>query len=242
VSAGQGNNLISIMQEIRVVIVDDHPLFRQGLVDFLSADPKIVIIAEADNGEMALEIIRELEPEIAIVDVNLPLMNGQQIVRHIQEERIPTKVILLTAYDDPEQIAHAMRGGASAYCSKEIQPWDLLKAIGLVSKGMYVLGENAFDKSGLENWLSTQSEKATREYGDPGEPFSPLSKREMEVLLNISKGKSNKEIAYSLGISHQTVKNHVTSILRKLVVEDRTQAAIFAYRRGWIRNYQESEE
>ncbi len=230
------------MQNIRLVIVDDHPLFRQGLVDYLSLNPQIAVIAEADNGETALNIIREVLPEIAILDVNLPGMNGQQVVRHIQEEGISTKVILLTAYDDPEQIVHAMRGGASAYCSKDIEPSDLMEVIELVAKGKYVLGEYTFDKPGLETWLSTQSEKALREYGDPGEPFSPLSKREMEVLIYISQGKSNKEIAYSLGISHQTVKNHVTSILRKLVVEDRTQAAIFAYRRGWIRNYRESEE
>jgi DNA-binding NarL/FixJ family response regulator len=227
------------MQDTRVVIVDDHPLFRQGIVDFLSADPNITVIAEADNGEMALEIIRELEPDIAIVDVNLPLMNGHQVVRHVQEDRSSTKVILLTAYDDPEQIAHAMRGGASAYCSKDIQPQDLLGVIEQVLEGKYILGEQTLDKTGLDTWLSSQTEKAMREYGDPGEPFSPLSKREMEVLIFISKGKSNKEIAYLLGISHQTVKNHVTSILRKLVVEDRTQAAIYAYRRGWIRNYKE---
>lgn len=230
------------MQKIRVVIVDDHPLFRQGLVDYLSDDPRVTVIAEADNGKTGLESIKKLQPEIAIVDVNLPLMNGQQVIRQIQNERLSTKVILLTAYDDPDQITQAMLGGASAYCSKEIQPQQLLKAIEQVFKGMYVIRERSFEKSDLEEWLSKQSEMVISEYGSFGEPFSPLSKREMEVLSYIAKGKSNKEIAYSLGISHQTVKNHVTSILRKLVVEDRTQAAIFAYKRGWIRYYQESEE
>jgi DNA-binding NarL/FixJ family response regulator len=230
------------MQKLRILIVDDHPLFRQGIVDFLSVDPNITVIGEAENGEIALNLIRELRPDIAIVDVNLPVMNGQQVVRQVREEHISTKVILLTAYDDPEQIAHAMRGGASAYCSKDIDPGELLKVIEQVKDGKYILGESIFDKTGLATWLSNQTENALREYGDPGAPFSPLSNREMEVLIYISQGKSNKEIAYSLGISHQTVKNHVTSILRKLVVEDRTQAAIFAYRRGWIRNYQESEE
>jgi DNA-binding NarL/FixJ family response regulator len=230
------------MQEIRVLIVDDHPLFRQGVVDILSVDPKLTIIAQADNGERAMELIREMRPDIAIIDVNLPVKNGQQVVRQVQEEKLKTKVILLTAYDDPEQVAHAMRGGASAYCSKDIQPSELLHVIEQVSEGKYILGGNILEKSSMEQWLAAQTEKAMREYGDPGEPFSPLSNREMEVLLFISKGKSNKEIAYSLGISHQTVKNHVTSILRKLVVEDRTQAAIYAYRRGWVRSYQESEE
>lgn len=230
------------MQEIRVVIVEDHPLFRQGIVDLLSEDLKVSIIAEADNGKKGLDIIRELKPEIAIVDVNLPILNGQQIIRQIQEERLSTRVILLTAYDDPDQIVHAMQAGASAYLSKEIQPQDLLKTIEQVSEGKYVLGEHTFNKTALIDWLSNQSEKGMRDFGESGESSSPLSKREMEVLLYISQGKSNKEIAYALGISHQTVKNHVTAILRKLVVEDRTQAAIFAYRRGWIRNYQKSEE
>ncbi|NHJ84741.1 MAG: response regulator transcription factor [Asgard group archaeon] len=230
------------MQDIRVVIVEDHPLFRQGIVDLLSDNPKILIIAEADTGKKGLDIIRELQPEIAIVDVNLPILNGQQIIRQIQEERLSTKVILLTAYDDPGQIVHAMQAGASAYLSKEIQPQDLLKTIEQVSEGKYVLGEHTFNKTALIDWLSNQSEKGMRDFGEIRELSSPLSKREMEVLLYISQGKSNKEIAYALGISHQTVKNHVTAILRKLVVEDRTQAAIFAYRRGWIRNYQKSEE
>lgn len=226
------------MSVLRIIIVDDHPLFRQGVVDFLSVDPKIKVIAEAENGEVALEIIRKMNPDLAIVDVNLPGLNGQQVVRQVQEEKLNTKIILLTAYDDHEQIAHAMRGGAAAYCSKDIQPSELLNVIDKVVEGKYVLGDHILEKSGLDIWLTTQSEKALREYGDPGEPYSPLSKREMEVLIYITQGKSNKEIAFSLGISHQTVKNHVTSILRKLGVEDRTQAAIYAYRRGWVRIYQ----
>lgn len=226
------------MREIRILIVDDHPLFRQGVVDFLSIAPNIKVIGEAENGEDALDVIRNSNPDIAIVDVNLPLINGQQVVRQVREEKLKTKIILLTAYDDKEQITHAMRGGAAAYCSKDIEPSELLNVIDQVSEGKYVLGGNILEKSGLDIWLSTQSEKALREFGDPGEPYSPLSKREMEVLIFITKGKSNKEIAYSLGISHQTVKNHVTSILRKLGVDDRTQAAIYAYRRGWVRIYQ----
>lgn len=226
------------MREIRILIVDDHPIFRQGVVDFLSVVPHINVIGEAENGEVALDIMRHSNPDIAIVDVNLPLVNGQQVVRQVREEKLKTKIILLTAYDDKEQIAHAMRGGAAAYCSKDIQPGELLEVIDQVSEGKYVLGEHTLEQSGLDIWLSTQSEKAMREFGDPGEPYSPLSKREMEVLIYITKGKSNKEIAYSLGISHQTVKNHVTSILRKLGVDDRTQAAIYAYRRGWVRIHQ----
>jgi DNA-binding NarL/FixJ family response regulator len=105
-----------------------------------------------------------------------------------------------------------------------------------------VVGDQVFDLDGLQRWIDPQTENALRPYSDPGEPFQPLSAREMEVLAQLTHGLSNKEIATGLGISHQTVKNHVTSILRKLGVEDRTQAAIYALRRGWVRLHEENKE
>jgi DNA-binding NarL/FixJ family response regulator len=135
-----------------------------------------------------------------------------------------------------------MRGGAAAYCSKDIRPEELVSIIRRVVLGDYYVGDQSFDRIRLERWLSHQTESALRTYGDPGEPFDPLSAREMEVLTYVTKGLSNKEIAGVLGISHQTVKNHVTAILRKLGVEDRTQAAIYALRRGWVRLYQQNTQ
>jgi len=230
------------MSKITIVVVDDHPLFRQGVVDSFSLEPDLLVVGQASNGEDALGMIRTLRPQVAVVDVNLPGVNGQQVMRQVAAETLPTRVILLTAYDDKEQVIHAMRGGAAAYCAKDVQPEWLVLLIRNVAEGKYIVGEQVLEQMELDRWLSAQTEGAMRSYGDPGEPFYPLSGREMEVLSFVTKGMSNKEIANLLGISHQTVKNHVTAILRKLGVEDRTQAAIYALRRGWVRLYVQDTE
>ena len=230
------------MSLITVVVVDDHPIFRQGVIDSLSLETDISVIGDAEDGIDGLELIRELQPQIAIVDVNLPGMNGQQVTHQVVSEKIPTRIIMLTAYDDTEQQIHAMRVGAHAYCVKDVDPQTLVKIVHTVADGKYFIGDEILNESSIEQWLSMISESALRSYSDPGDPFQPLSSREMEVLSYITQGKSNKEIAALLGISHQTVKNHVTSILRKLGVEDRTQAAIYSLRRGWVRLYQNGSE
>ncbi len=230
------------MAQISVVVVDDHPIFQQGLVDSLSLEEDIEVVGRAGDGPAALDLIKQILPAIALLDVNLPGMNGQQVARQIVLEKLPTRVILVTAYDDLEQILHAMRAGAYAYCSKDIAPEKLARVIREVAGGNYVIGEKSLNKEELEQWLESYIEGVQRSYSDPGEPFYPLSSREMEVLLYVTQGMSNKEIAVLLGISHQTVKNHVTSILRKLGVEDRTQAAVYALRRGWVRLDQEKIE
>lgn len=230
------------LNTITIVIIDDHPLFRQGVADALSLEPDFAVIAQASSGEEGLKLIREKQPLVAIVDVNLPGLNGQQLTRQVVTERLPTRVILLTAYDDAEQKIYAMRSGAAAYCTKDVRPEDLIKIVQWVASDKYIIGTQVFDATGLERWLSGQIETAAKSYGDQTEPYQPLSIREMEVLSCVTQGMSNKEIAVTLGISQQTVKNHVTSILRKLGVEDRTQAAIYAIRRGWVRVHQANIE
>jgi DNA-binding NarL/FixJ family response regulator len=150
-------------------------------------------------------------------------------------EKIPTRVLLLTAYDDTEQKIHAIRVGAAAYCTKDVKPEVLVKIIRQVCAGEYVVDGQSFNSDEIIAWLTLNTDSNFRPYRDAGEPFRPLSAREMEVLTYITKGMSNKEIATILGISHQTVKNHVTAILRKLGVEDRTQATIYALKLGWVR-------
>ena len=223
------------MNPITVIIVDDHPIFREGVINTLSLENDLDIVADAENGEDALALVRTHKPDVIIIDVNLPGMNGQQVTRQIISEKLPTRVVLLTAYDDTEQVIYSMRSGAAAYCAKHVKPETLVGIVHHVANGKYVIGTDVFDSAGLERWLELRTAGATRSYSDPGEPFHPLSKREMEVLIYLTKGMSNKEIANLLGISHQTVKNHVTSILRKLGVEDRTQAAVYALKRGWVR-------
>lgn len=227
------------MEQITLVIVDDHPLFRQGVADALSIDPRLKVVGQAAHGERGLELIQTARPRIAVVDVNLPGMNGQQITHEVATEHLGTRVILMTAYDDAEQMLHAAIAGAAAFCSKDILPDDLTRIIFHVAEGKYVMSQQVMTKGEFESWLARQLDSARRSYSEPGSPFHPLSDREMEVLELVVEGKSNKEIAATLGISHQTVKNHITSILRKFGVEDRTQAVVYALKRGWVKlNYE----
>jgi DNA-binding NarL/FixJ family response regulator len=223
-----------MMEELTVIVVDDHPLFRQGVVKTLAFENGFKVIGEAANGKEALSLIRSLRPAIAIVDINLPGMNGLQVTHQVSQEKLPTRIVLLTAYDDQDQIIHAAWAGASAYCAKDVDPVRFIATLGEVAAGKYVIQERVFSQKEFIQWLEGQMEQARHLYSEPGSPFHPLSEREMQVLSCVVNGKSNKEIAASLGISHQTVKNHVTSILRKFNVEDRTQAVVYALKHGWV--------
>jgi len=142
----------------------------------------------------------------------------------------------LTAYDDDEQLYHAVRSGAYAYFSKDVSPERIVQAVRYASQGQYVLGDKVMAEDEIAPWLLHAGERFVVTSGDEmQEAFVPLSPREMEIIRYITRGLSNKMIAHKLGISHQTVKNHMTSILRKLDVEDRTQAAIYAIQHGWVR-------
>ncbi|OGO23532.1 MAG: hypothetical protein A2Y54_01750 [Chloroflexi bacterium RBG_16_51_16] len=223
------------MKQITLLVVDDHPIFRQGVVETLSMEPDMHVVAQATDGVEALELVKNLKPTVAILDVSIPGMNGQQITHHVTQERMPTRVLLMTGYDDVEQAIHAAIAGAAGFCSKDLEPQSLPRMIRDIVDGKYVFDKKVFTKRELEIWIDEQMEGARRSYSEPGSPFHPLSEREMEVLDCVVHGKSNKEIASLLGISHQTVKNHVTAILRKFGVEDRTQAVVFALKRGWVK-------
>jgi DNA-binding NarL/FixJ family response regulator len=224
------------VQKINVLIVDDHPIMREGLRKLLEEEADIVVVAEAGTGQQALDIARDMQPDVVLLDINLPNLNGIQVTSRLKAERSGIAVILLTAYDDEEQILHAMRAGASAYCPKDIEPERLMNVIHQVAHGNYMIADKVYNERGVQEWLNSKVEALTGPYVvDNGEHFVPLSPREMQILRCVTRGLSNKEIASELGISHQTVKNHMTSILDKLNVEDRTQAAVYALQRGWVR-------
>jgi DNA-binding NarL/FixJ family response regulator len=224
------------MDPIGVIIVDDHPLFREGVRNVLDAEEGLRVLAEGTSGDQAVDLIREHRPSVALVDVNLPIMNGIQVTRQIAADRLGTSIVLLTAYDDVQQVLHAFSAGAAAYCSKDIEAGKLVDVIRHVARGFFVVGDQVYDEAGLQQWLSRGVETVRRPHLDGDvEAFAPLSPREMEILQFVTRGLSNKEIASKLGISHQTVKNHMTAILHKLDVEDRTQAAVYALRHGWVR-------
>ncbi len=230
------------MAKTSLILVDDHPLFRQGLRRVLEAEDDLEVIMEVADGEEALRMIKQLLPHVVIMDINLPRMNGLQVTRELKQAAPEVAVIMLTAYHDDEQIFHAVRAGAAAYFPKDITPRRLVEAIRQVSKGNYVIDDEVLNKPEVASWLLQQFDKVAYVDGLPNEMFAPLSPREMEILQHIARGQSNKEVAYALGISRQTVKNHMTSILRKLAVNDRTQAALYAVRRGWIRLNDEEEK
>jgi len=202
----------------------------------IEAEDDLNVVGEAVSGDQALDTIRRHNPQVALIDINLPVVNGIQVTRQIVSEKLSTVVVLLTAYDDVEQVLHAFRAGAAAYCSKDVEAGKLVDVIRQVARGNFVVGDLIYDREGLENWLEKGVETVRRPHLQ-GElpPYAPLSPREMEILQYVTRGMSNKEIAVRLGISHQTVKNHMTSILHKLDVEDRTQAAVYALRHGWVR-------
>jgi DNA-binding NarL/FixJ family response regulator len=221
---------------ISILIVDDHPIFRDGLRQVFELEPDLAVVGVSEDGEDALRLARKLQPDVVILDINLPGMNGLQVARQLKAERAGVAVIVLTAYHDAQQVLHAMRSGASAYCSKDITQDDLIAIVHDTARGHYVIGDERLDERALHNWIQASIDAISRPHIiDAEEHFVPLSPREMEILQFVTAGMSNKEIAHKLQISQQTVKNHMTSILKKLNVEDRTQAAVNALRRGWVR-------
>jgi DNA-binding NarL/FixJ family response regulator len=223
-------------RKISVLIVDDHPLFRDGLQQALTLETDITVIGQSEDGEDGLRDARQLQPDVVLLDINLPGMNGLQVARQLRTERANISVIVLTAYHDDQQVLHAMRAGAAAYCAKDILPNDLITIIRDVAQGQYVVNGERLDERQLQEWIQSSIETMSGPYiVDAEEHYIPLSPREMEILQFVTNGLSNKEIAVKLRISQQTVKNHMTSILKKLNVEDRTQAAVNAIRRGWVR-------
>ncbi len=223
-------------EQIKLLIVDDHPVFRQGLIDVLETDPNMQVVGEAADGEVAIELAHDLQPEVILMDINLPTINGLQVTRKIKSKTPDMKVVMITGYDDVEQVFHAIRAGAAAYCPKDITPEELINIIYTVRDGRYYVDGKTMSYEELVDWIEQKVGRfAGPVVSDADELFIPLSPREMEILEHVTRGLSNKEIAYKLGISHQTVKNHMTAILRKLRVDDRTQAAVYALRHGWVR-------
>ena len=227
---------------ITVLIVDDHPLFRDGLQIALNSESDIRVVGQCADGEQALEAAESLQPDVVLLDVNLPSINGLQVARQLKSNGTFVAVVVLTAYHDSQQVLHAMRAGASAYCPKDITPDALIDVIRDAAAGYFIVGDQRLDAGELQHWINEHMGSISGPYViDPDEHYIPLSPRDLEILEFVTNGLSNKEIASHLKISQQTVKNHMTSILKKLNVQDRTQAAVTALRHGWVRIHGEGE-
>ncbi len=224
------------LDKTSLVIIDDHPLFRQGVEDVFRLERDFEVVGTASSGQEGLALIRSLKPQVGITDINLPDLSGLAVVKQVKQESLLTRLILLTAYDDPAQKLYAFQSGAWGYCTKDIQPVDLVDRVRAVASGYYVVSSQIMDEDKFNHWLDLQmSDNGQTDHLENFCLPSPLSPRELEILIYLTQGQSNKEIAMRLGISHQTVKNHLASLFRKLGVQDRTQAVLFALQRGLVK-------
>lgn len=221
--------------KIRILIVDDHPLFRQGVRYMLEAQHDLEVVGEVGEGQSAIQQTDVLTPDVVLCDINLPGMNGLEVTRILKRRYPSMGVIILTLHEDDEQLFLAIRSGASAYAIKDIGASELISLVRRVGRGEYLINENVLSRPFVAAKVLNQFRELATLDESHDAVFSPLTPREVEILDCVARGNSNKEIARLLSISDQTVKNHITSILRKLAVNDRTQAVIFALRHGWIK-------
>lgn len=222
------------MKRLRVLLIDDHPLYRQGITFALESMPDLQIVGEAGDGQTAIEAADALSPEVVIIDINLPGLNGLETARAIRRMHPNISVVVLTVHEDDEQLFNAIRVGAAAFITKDVGPERLAESIRRVGNGEYLIDECLMTHPALATRVLDQFRDLESVNLGSHYIFSSLTSREVEILDCIVRGMSNKEIANSLVISDQTVKNHITSILRKLAVNDRTQAVIYALRKGWV--------
>jgi len=203
-------------EPIHIMIVDDHPVVREGFASMIGTEPDMILVAEARDGEQARELFRQHHPDVTLMDLRMPGLNGVDTIRSIRREFPQSRFIVLTTYDGDEDIYRALEAGAQAYLLKDMLCDEILSAIRAVHGG----------QRRIPAAVGTRLAERMSGLG--------LSGREQEVLELVAKGKSNKEVAADLGITEATVKGHLTNILGKLGVTDRTQAVITALRRGLV--------
>jgi len=222
-------------QRTKILIVDDHPMFRVGIREILEREPDFEIVGEAEDSRSAFERAQAESPDIVLMDLSLPAPGGIETTQRIKRELPAVGIICLAMNEDEDQLFDAIKAGAAAFILKDVGPDDLVTIIRRVSNGEYLINDKVFAKPNVASRVLKEF-RDLAVYGQSETPiFAPLSPREVEILDNIAQGMTNKQVAYALSISEQTVKNHMSSILRKLSVNDRTQAVVYAMKQGWIR-------
>jgi DNA-binding NarL/FixJ family response regulator len=222
-------------EKTKILIVDDYPLFRLGIDYILEKEGDLEVVGEADDGRSAFEAVVETSPDIVLMDLSLPPPGGIETTQRIKRELPSVGIIVLAVSEDEDALFDAIKAGAAAFILKDVGPDDLVTIIRRVTAGEYLINDKVFAKPAVASRVLKEFRELAV-YGQEAAPiFAPLSPREVEILDNIAQGMTNKQVAYALSISEQTVKNHMSSILRKLSVNDRTQAVVYAMRQGWIR-------
>jgi DNA-binding NarL/FixJ family response regulator len=215
---------------IRVLLVDDQALFREGLETLLSVHQGIQVVGQASNGQEAVEVAAQVQPDVVLMDVRMPVLDGVRATRRLKQDLPQCRVIVLTTFDDDEYVFDALRAGAVGYLLKDVPSARLVEAIQATARGESILEPSVAAKVIAEFTRVSTMVPATQ----MEQLVEPLSERELEVLAWIARGYSNREIASQLFIAEGTVKNHVTHILGKLGVRDRTQAALKARELGLL--------
>lgn len=210
---------------IRVLIADDHPVVRQGLRTFLDLQDDVDVVGEAADGAEAVDLVASLAPDVLLLDLKMPVLDGLGTLVRLGERGLRPRVLVLTSVGDREDVAPAMRAGASGFLYKDIDPAALVQAVRAVHSGQVLLAPEAAEAM-LSGPVSPPAAAGAGGY------VAPLTDREREVLTLIASGRSNREIARELVVAEKTVKTHVSNVLMKLGVQDRTQAALYAVRHG----------
>ncbi|HYC07426.1 MAG TPA: response regulator transcription factor [Candidatus Binatia bacterium] len=222
-------------ERTKILIVDDHALFRVGIRNILEKEEDFDVVGEADDSRSAFDIAVETSPDIILMDLSLPPPGGIETTQRIKRELPSSAIIVLAVSEDEDALFDAIKAGAAAFILKDVGPDDLVTIVRRVTLGEYLINDKVFAKPAVASRVLKEFRELAV-YGQEAAPiFAPLSPREVEILDNIAQGMTNKQVAYALSISEQTVKNHMSSILRKLSVNDRTQAVVYAMRQGWIR-------
>jgi DNA-binding NarL/FixJ family response regulator len=209
----------------RVAVIEDHPIFLEGLTQCLSAEPDFEVVAQSMRGDVDLETLRRLEPDLVLVDVELPDVNGIEVTRRIRRALPEPRVVILTAFADPDLLLEATRAGAAGYLLKHMRAPELVGILRRITAGEHVVGPDLASRVLRELREGARGQEAR---------LVLLSGREEEVLKLLATGETNRQIARRLFISEETVKSHVAAILRKLEVSDRTRAAVLAVRAGLV--------
>ncbi len=215
------------MDQIRVLLADDHTLFRKGIRIILEQSQDIEVVGEAANGQEAVAEARELVPDAILMDIKMPVINGIDASKAILQENPHIGIVLVTMFDDPESVFAGMRAGARGYVLKEAEPDELRRAIEAAYRGEVILCP-IMAKKVLDHFGRGSKVQA------PGLPYEELTQRELQVLQLAADGMSNKDIAGELLITEKTAKNHIANIFSKLQVNDRTQAILYALRKGLV--------
>lgn len=231
-----GGSMIK-MEMIRVIIVEEQPLFRQGIRSTLEQMGDCAILGDSIDANDILELVRTANPDVALVDAGLTSADPLELARQMRHLAPRMAIIILTPSEDEERLFQSIKVGAAAYYTRSISTEELVEAVRKVSIGEYLINDDVLSKPQLASRVlkSFRELAVEEETSATKDLYSPLSSREVEILDYIARGNSNKEIAKSLKISDQTVKNHITSILKKLSVNDRTAAVVHALKHGWIK-------